>query len=304
MDAAGAELWAFYTVATLNMVLPKVVTDCKGILDTLQGCPKVAAGHKRSLARTWNMLRHALDEDFAAAACLTTWMPSHESAKAIGLARDSDGQPISPLMWRSNRLADVLAKAAAGQNRLPAWATSLVSSAGTWVKHQAAKLGAVTHAANNYETTEVVDGGAIVKKVLRDSTAERPQLAYRKKKALAATAASKPSAMPSPDARVEFNSDLEHLADERSAPPKRSGHRGAASSADAASAARQRKRRALSSIEELRAEAADEARVASWIASRSFSQRPGPTASERMSALRARIRTKQQQHEEFAALCS
>jgi len=250
------------------------------------------------------MLRHALDDNFAAAACLTTWMPSHESAQAIGLALDSDGQPISPRMWRANRLADLLAKAAAGKNRLPAWVTSLVASAGKLVKHQAAKLGAVTHAANNYETTEVVDGGALVKRILRDSTAERPQLAFRKKKKLAATAAPKPSALPSPDARAEVDSDLELLAHERSSPRRRSGRRGAASSADAASAARQRKRRALSSVEELKAEAADEARVASWIASRSFTQRPGPTASERMSALRARIRTKQRQNEEFAALCS
>mmetsp|Transcript_15048 Transcript_15048/g.52826 ORF Transcript_15048/g.52826 Transcript_15048/m.52826 type:complete len:338 (+) Transcript_15048:378-1391(+) len=173
VDAADAELWAFYTVATLNTCLPKVVTDCKGILDTLQGSPNVAAGHKRALARTWMKLRHALDDDFATAAALMKWMPSHESAKTIGHTQDSDGQHMAPLMWRSNRLADVFAKTAAGENRLPAWVTNLVASAGKWVKHQAARLGVVTHAANNYETTEMADGGAIVKKILRDSTAER-----------------------------------------------------------------------------------------------------------------------------------
>ena len=72
--------------------------------------------------------------------------------------------------------------AAAGMDRLPVKFTRLVSSAGDWVKHQAARLGTVTHAANNHVTSFVVDGGATVTRTLRDSTADRPKYAATKKR--------------------------------------------------------------------------------------------------------------------------
>ena len=292
VDAAGAELWALYTVATLNSFLPKVVTDCKGILDTLQGCPQAASGHKRALARTWNMVRHVLDDDFVTAAALVRWMPSHESAHTLGQTRDSHGQPITPLMWRANRLADILAKAAAGQNRLPAWVTGLVASAGTWVKHQASKLGAVTHAANNFETTEVIDGGAVVRKVLRDSTAERPQYRARKRAKQIVTTAPLAVSMPRPACgESALERDFEASASAQARPHRRSGMPRISRAADVSAIVRHRKRQALSTAETLKAEAADETRVAKWIASRALVPMQGPSASERMSALRARIRT-------------
>lgn len=181
VDAEGAELWALVTAASCNPSLPRVVTDCKGILDTLlQGCPLHACGPKRALARTWHILSQALDEDFRPAAKLVVWMPSHESARAIGSACDSNGNPITPTMWRANRMADVLAKAAALQNRLPEWATKLVASATLLARHRAAQLGFVTQLANNFESTRMVDEGAIVKQVLRHSTADRPQFSHKR----------------------------------------------------------------------------------------------------------------------------
>ena len=50
VDAAGAELWAFIFVARLNYFFPPIVTDCKGILDTLQGSPQAAVAPSRRLA--------------------------------------------------------------------------------------------------------------------------------------------------------------------------------------------------------------------------------------------------------------
>ena len=59
---------------------------------------------------------------------------------------------------------------------------------------------------------------------------------------------------------------------------------------DAAAQARYRKRRAQTTAEQLRADAVDEARVARWIASRELSEAKGPAATDRMAALRARLR--------------
>ncbi len=103
VDAAGAELWAMLTVLRLNAFMPDVVTDCKGILDTLYGSPAEACGPKRSLARTWRMVADALDGQFRDAADKLVWMPSHESALSFSSARDSRGLAVTSVMWRANR---------------------------------------------------------------------------------------------------------------------------------------------------------------------------------------------------------
>ncbi len=140
IDASGAELWAYFQVLCLTLFSPTVVTDCLGILDALKAGVAAAMGPKKSLARTWAMVAHSLDGDFALAASLVTWMPSHESAQAIGRARDSNGRPISALMWRANRLVDVLAKKAAAAQRLPRWVTRTVEYGARLTQHHAARL--------------------------------------------------------------------------------------------------------------------------------------------------------------------
>ena len=77
IDAAGAELWAFYVVASMNIEVPFVVTDCKGVLDGLYDGFQACTTSKKKLARTWNLVGSILDGDFAFAASQTRWMPAH-----------------------------------------------------------------------------------------------------------------------------------------------------------------------------------------------------------------------------------
>ena len=93
------------------------------------------------------MIAAALDNEFRPATRLTRWMPAHAPASDIGRARDSEGDPITATMWRANRLADALAKAAAGEHRLPVQATAWVRNAAALVQHAAATRGAITHTA-------------------------------------------------------------------------------------------------------------------------------------------------------------
>jgi len=285
VDAAGAELWAFQVVAMLNTVLPQVVTDCKGIVDTLQSSPESACGHKRALARTWAMIAQLLDHEFFEAAAKVRWMPSHTSLRALGQTRDSQGQLVTTIMWRANRLADALAKNAASHDRLPQWVSKLVSNASTWTKHQLALLGVVTHAANNYCVTQLVDGGASKEVIRRDSTAERPTFSKK---------------MPSPAVRSEVEerrlpvaSDVtprEWLEEPRPWQAKRACTR--AKPQLAVNLARTAKRKATVSAESLKEQADDETRVARWIASRRLNPSADQPAAERMHALRARLRDK------------
>ena len=108
------------------------------------------------------MICHALDDDFEIALRRVTWMPAHGAAHTIGHALDSRGKPIIGLMWRANRLVDVLAKSVASTSRLPRWATAKVQSSAKLVQHHAARLGTVTYEANNYVATHTLDNGEVV----------------------------------------------------------------------------------------------------------------------------------------------
>eukprot|EP00973_Karenia_brevis_P076524 10631097-Karenia_brevis.AAC.1 len=121
------------------------------------------------------MVAHALDGDFKAALQQVTWMPAHSATNSIGRSKDSKGMPITALMWRANRLVDVLAKAAASPSRLPAWATTRVQAAAKFVQYNAARLGVATNRANNCAVAVVTDDGTTTQRYMRDSTADRPR---------------------------------------------------------------------------------------------------------------------------------
>ena len=110
--------------------------------------------------------------------------------------------PLPFVMWRANRLVDGLAKIAAGRHRLPDWAFKMLGAAAQLVKHAAAQLGVVTHRANNHKVAHLIEGGAMVTKICRDSTADsRPRGSKDKPPAnSASTSASSGPAMPTTSA--------------------------------------------------------------------------------------------------------
>ena len=158
--------------------------------------------------------------------------------------------------------------------------TSLVSAAAKLVQHSAALLGEVTHAANHYSRSEIVDGGATVTRIMRDSTAERPskfRKAEPKKQAsllddacvataIEATASGTAIAVPScKPARM------------RPIP---------------ANTSRMRKRSAAALAHQQQEDAAGETRVAEWIHRVELRPADGPSAADRIASLRARLRDK------------
>ena len=150
-DAAGADFWAVHCVISLaSIIVPHIVTDCKGIYDSCRMCPSSLTDHDKALARTWSLIVHALDNNFEEIRQRLKWVPSHTAAANLSQTRDSDGLPITPLMWRANRLVDALAKRAAAGERAPSWAMQLIAEAGSLVRHAATKLGVITYGANHH----------------------------------------------------------------------------------------------------------------------------------------------------------
>eukprot|EP00973_Karenia_brevis_P047134 6541827-Karenia_brevis.AAC.1 len=101
------------------------------------------------------------------------WIPAHGAVDIIGRALDSNGQKITAVEWRANRLVDALAKKAALGGRLPSELFKLIDAAAESVEYYAAKLGAVTYAANNHRVETVLPDGTSTCVTIRDSTAAR-----------------------------------------------------------------------------------------------------------------------------------
>ena len=288
-DAAGAELWAVYFVLSLSLLcdVPFIVTDCKGILDSLQHAPQALTQHDKALARTWSLIRHTLDDDFSIIRGRLRWMPSHTSSGGICKAVDSTGQPITILMWRANRLVDGLAKIAAGRHRLPGWAFKMLGAASQLVKHAAAQLGVVTHRANNHKVSHLTDGGAMVTRICRDSTAEsqRPRCSKVKPPPSSAStpASSGPTEQATPAAPAQFATGSNPARGTKRCSPLEL----------TASIAGRRKAHAAMRQQQLRLDLQEQEQVARWVASRDLTASSGPTAQERMERLRQRLRSKQ-----------
>ena len=173
VDSAGAETWAFYMVISLCCTVPLVVTDCMGILNTLQDGATRATSALRVHARIWNMIHTVLDSDSAVldAQANVTWMPSHGSRNTIGVRAKSDSSFVSSLDWRANRLADAAAKAAALEVRVGAAERILHDRVESAYQHALAGLAIVTVAANNHKAQVIDSDGNPKAVVVRDSAA-------------------------------------------------------------------------------------------------------------------------------------
>ena len=175
-DAAGAEAWALACILRLEPGTPDTTTDCLNLLQGLRRGRAIATDASCGLARVWSHIFAALDDDARVAAMLEglRWMPAHGAQHTIARARKSDGDVVTPVDWRANRLADALAKRAAAEHRAPHAVRRLAADAAAASAYMLAKLGAVTYAANNFMETVWGDNGESFARRRRDTTACKP----------------------------------------------------------------------------------------------------------------------------------
>ena len=108
------------------------------------------------------MIVHIVGDDLASIvhSAKPVWVPAHKSHLAIGASTKSDGECLTTVDWRANRLVDCLAKAAATSLAAPRNVSIFPGSADAAAAHAACLLGVVTHSANNFWFSVVGDGGA------------------------------------------------------------------------------------------------------------------------------------------------
>ena len=129
-----------------------LVTDCKGLPDSLQQPTASRTGSRAALARIWNDIHRVLDQDVEALIRRLRWMPAHLTQRRVAdePPLDSQGSPVTWLMWRANRVADHLVRRAALATALPAHLIGQIKCFKQLQMHQATRLGQVTYAANHY----------------------------------------------------------------------------------------------------------------------------------------------------------
>ena len=96
------------------------------------------------------------------------WMPAHTSTSSVGEVKLSNGERLSMVDWRANRLVDALAKMSASEAQCVPAALKLGASTEMAVRHAAQLLGQVTHAANHHRVTIEDDKGNVSCKLCRD----------------------------------------------------------------------------------------------------------------------------------------
>ena len=199
------------------------------------------------------MIFHCLDgaAEGPARRKILVWIPAHTALSAVGHARTSAGGPITAVLWRANRLVDAFAKRAAARGANERVVLKLIKSFHAAARHGAAALGYVTSAANHF-SREVVQTDVSVKVVTARDSAPAPR-----------------ELRGPPPGQAASLGDVVRLAP----PPAATAPARKASVAEHAAAAR------------LRSEAAF---WASWEPA-ARRARAGPTAAERVAALRARV---------------
>ena len=169
--AAAAEAWALSEALALCPFPPFMKTDCLALLHTAEGGLASATAANRPLARIWNRIGNAMDGNISRLRSdgLLVWVPAHQSSAAIGIKVLSNGDKLSDVDWRANRLADALAKQAASQRQAPVAILRILESGRAAVRHAASLLGRVTQAANNCQLAVVLPDGSQQLRACRDA---------------------------------------------------------------------------------------------------------------------------------------
>ena len=185
-DSGMAETWAVWMTIQLCPRQPRIVTDCKGVLDMARAGTAVATAGSSANARIWNLIAQALDQNVTKLADTLVWMPAHQGTGAIGSRYKSNGTRLSCIDFRANRLVDKLALYSTTQTEQARESEKLVNQVKGAAKVALATLGQVTWTANNCKTTEVDAEGVEKEKVSRDSGDAPPKDFGQKAKKAAA----------------------------------------------------------------------------------------------------------------------
>ena len=169
-SSSAAETWALYLTLAEVTVIPTIVTDCLGLLNTAAAGFAVAKGSSSANARIWTLIDEVTSGLMAPLRDALVWTPAHTSIDQCLHRRRSDLRHVSSVDWRANQLADVLAKSAAMDDPGRRAAAKHIRDAKSSLLHHAMQVGLATYQANNHEVSRTNPDGSQTMVSLRDST--------------------------------------------------------------------------------------------------------------------------------------
>ena len=169
-SSAAAETWALHLTLKELVHVPPIFTDCLGLVRTADKGFQAATSPRMANARIWKLIESTLDGHMRPLREALVWIPAHTSVDQCCLRQRSDLRSMTPIDWRANQLADILAKAAAPEDVDRKQARTFIETAQEALVHCAATLGAVTYAANNSPEVVQLAGGTTSTVMRRDSS--------------------------------------------------------------------------------------------------------------------------------------
>ena len=175
--AGAAEAWTLLLTLKENPAPPKVLTDCLALPHAARAGPAFTARGKNTDARIWKEISDSTGGCYRALLDGLVWLPPHTSNAAGNDRVKSNGRALTTAEWRAKQLADTLAKRGALVSPLREEADNLIKTARETIRQSAARLGAVTFAANAHLVEGTKEDGTKYSFAKRDSTAMPQALA-------------------------------------------------------------------------------------------------------------------------------
>ena len=238
-----------------HVIFPqRLLTDCDAVRSGVLKPFSWAQSSKRRYSRIWTAIALQLDDSRQG---LVQWMPAHTVASSFGHRITSAGEIITETMWCANQIADLLAKDGAEAVRYGSDQRQWFVRWETQLKELAIFLGKLTYIANAFP---FADGTK-----LRDSNAVKS-----KRRPRASERVGKPGPLVKP------------IVGRVCAPPKRAHNQHASSDG---------RRAKISKAKALHEAELEASFFDAWRQERAQSLKAscGPSASERLNALRQRI---------------
>ena len=275
----ATELWGLLMAAQSSGAFCPLKVDCLAVQKGSQRGLNWAGAPSRKFARAWGPLAATLEEDSRR----VIWMPAHCGSN-IESKTLSNGEALKHSDVKGNAYVDSLAKQIAKRDRAPRQQVAKVSSASARLEGIAMWIGQITACANHFPDPRAsAQDGKKKPRFLRDSTGignlQRTQGRRRVQQQLT----------PKPEAQAARAGAQQLLA---YMPSSGCGYKRKAC-CDSRAPEKKRLRSAVGSWA-ARQQYADAARVTAWLADRQLAAQAGPSATERLEALRQRVLKRQE----------
>ena len=234
-----------------------------------------ATAPERTFARAWGALAAALEDQTDA----VVWMPAHCSAEDVHSKHLSDGSCMTEIDRQGNHSADLLAKSAAEKDRLSRHQRQLVRDLWDKVTAIATWIGQATSLANAFPMPHVMCADAKCQH-MRDSEGRQASCKPRTNRGT-----KRPAPFLEPTATSPLTTPISVSADTGA------GRRVRRRFSVAAAALRSR-HTAASACAAAQARLVGEVQVARSLAALTLAPAIGPSAAERLAAVRARVRAR------------